>query len=197
MRNTTLAVSLGLLWVGFTVVVGVMVEATEPNSPGFSIWLVPQVVLIIIGLTFSCIFVFQVPYEIATGGDETWRFFVRHLNPFHALVYYPIYGVVVGVAKVWKARKEIVIGIIIGAASTFRFLWFCIKSVGFFLWKFFKIIHSDIRLLCLVDAAIGATVGYFYGNPLLGAAIGGPLGWLNFELVSKRWFKFVPMRISA
>lgn len=66
------------------------------------------------------------------------------------------------------------------------------RFVGAFWWNLFKIIHSDRRLLCGVDAAIGAAVGIFAHNPLLGALAGGVVGVLNFELISKRWLKLVP-----
>ena len=64
-----------------------------------------------------------------------------------------------------------------------------------FLVQLFKLIHSDKRLLCGTDAAIGAAVSYTWltslGNPFVvvigGGLIGVALGILNWELVSKRW----------
>lgn len=68
-----------------------------------------------------------------------------------------------------------------------------------FLWRFlvnlFKLIHSDKRLLCGTDAALGVAVSYTWltslGNPFVmvigGGLIGAALGILNWELVSKRW----------
>ncbi len=50
----------------------------------------------------------------------------------------------------------------------------------------FITIHTELRLLCLCDAAFGAIVGFFTGNVLLGAIVGGLLGVLNFELISVR-----------
>ncbi len=56
--------------------------------------------------------------------------------------------------------------------------------------RFFKqlfiLVHSDIRLLCGIDAAIGASIGYFAGNAVIGAFTGGIFGVVNYELVSKR-----------
>lgn len=60
------------------------------------------------------------------------------------------------------------------------------------LWMTFKYVHSDQRKLCLVDAAIGAAVGFFFGNPLIGGLVGCLLGIVNFELVSVRWLNLVP-----
>lgn len=59
-----------------------------------------------------------------------------------------------------------------------------------------RLIHSDVRLLCGVDAAIGAGIGYFTANALLGALAGGIFGVLNFEVLSKRVLKIVPSKTS-
>ncbi|MFH0828834.1 MAG: hypothetical protein V1907_01495 [Candidatus Kerfeldbacteria bacterium] len=66
------------------------------------------------------------------------------------------------------------------------------QAIVAFWWTLFKLIHSNQRLLCGVDAAIGAAVGIFAHNPLVGALVGGVVGVLNFELISKRWLKLVP-----
>ncbi len=58
--------------------------------------------------------------------------------------------------------------------------------IGLFIKRLFILIHSDERLLCGVDAAIGAAIGYFLGSAFLGAIVGGCLGVLNYELISKR-----------
>lgn len=66
------------------------------------------------------------------------------------------------------------------------FLRITFLFVPLFVWQMFKLIHSDVRVLCACDAAIGAAVGYFYANPLLGGVVGGTFGVLNYEVVSKR-----------
>lgn len=80
-----------------------------------------------------------------------------------------------------------------------KLLWLMLKilpaaaqAIVAFWWTLFKLIHSDRRLLCGVDAALGAAVGIFAHNPLLGALVGGVVGVLNYEIVSKRWLKLVP-----
>lgn len=77
-------------------------------------------------------------------------------------------------------------------------LWLLAKSCGIFVKTFavtlFKLIHSDERLLCLVDAMIGTAIGFFLHNALAGALIGGVFGVTNYELVSKRWLKLAPQR---
>ena len=87
---------------------------------------------------------------------------------------------------VWIAIREL------GKAS-----WKGMRSLPFFAWEsillcgrlfrcFFLLIHSDIRLLCGVDAAIGALVGFKTGSPIVGAIAGGVIGVVNYHLVTVR-----------
>lgn len=59
--------------------------------------------------------------------------------------------------------------------------------------KVFITIHSEVRLLCGVDAMLGAFVGYLFWNPLLGALAGGMLGVANYYLISIKLLKLVPV----
>ena len=61
-----------------------------------------------------------------------------------------------------------------------------------FVGKAFVFVHSSRRTLCLVDAALGAAVGYHYANPIIGAFVGALLGAINYELVSVRLLKIAP-----
>lgn len=68
----------------------------------------------------------------------------------------------------------------------------CIAFVGFsknFTTMLLRLIHSELRLLCAVDAALGTAIGYFAGNPLIGAIAGGLLGVLNYEIITVRVMK--------
>lgn len=69
-------------------------------------------------------------------------------------------------------------------------LWRFVSSMttGFvrFGWKMFLFIHSERRLLCGMDAMIGACVGYFSGSVLVGALAGGILGVVNYMYVTER-----------
>lgn len=55
-------------------------------------------------------------------------------------------------------------------------------------------IHSDKRLLVGIDSAIGAIIGFFAGNVLIGAISGGVFGVLNYEILSKRILHLVPSK---
>lgn len=88
-------------------------------------------------------------------------------NPFTIYIYYPVKGIAWAVPRIPS-------GLMILA----RF----VKTV-------FVLIHSDLRLLCGIDSLIGAAVGYFTGNVLVGALTGGVLGVVNYEIVSKKILK--------
>lgn len=56
----------------------------------------------------------------------------------------------------------------------------------------FILIHSDIRLLCATDAAIGTAIGYFSGSAIIGAIAGGIFGVINYKVVSQRILRLQP-----
>ena len=66
------------------------------------------------------------------------------------------------------------------------FIWKTIVILASFLKTLFILIHSEIRLLCGIDAAIGAAIEYFAGSVIIGALVGGVFGLLNYEIISVR-----------
>ncbi|OGZ36037.1 MAG: hypothetical protein A2V60_01840 [Candidatus Portnoybacteria bacterium RIFCSPHIGHO2_01_FULL_39_19] len=70
------------------------------------------------------------------------------------------------------------------------------KLMTKFIKTIFITIHSEIRLLCGVDAAIGTAIGYFAGNAIIGAIAGGLFGLLNYEVVSRRILRLVPVKAT-
>jgi hypothetical protein len=70
--------------------------------------------------------------------------------------------------------------------------WYLLRRVPAFAKLTFVYVHSDLRTLCFVDAALGAGCGYLFGSAILGALVGGVLGVLNYELVSIRLLKLAP-----
>ncbi len=101
-----------------------------------------------------------------------------------------VYGLVIALVlqvliAVWEIGGEIIFGVIpwvvcdaIPAVARF------VRDTTIFL---ILEIHSDVRLICGTDAAIGAGIGYFTGSVLIGALAGGLLGVLNYEIVTRRW----------
>jgi len=72
------------------------------------------------------------------------------------------------------------------------YFWQDLKALGRFAKRAFVLAHSDLRLLCLVDATIGAIAGYFLGSALLGALVGGASGLLNYWVVSVKLLHLTP-----
>lgn len=78
------------------------------------------------------------------------------------------------------------------APTTTVCLWRAAKKV-------FITIHSDERLLCGTDGALGGAIAYHLFNGALwvvltGGVLGALIGLLNYQLVSVHWLKLVPAR---
>lgn len=69
-----------------------------------------------------------------------------------------------------------------------------VVTIARFFRYLFVLVHSEVRLLCGLDAALGAAIGYYAGHAGIGALAGGLIGVANFEVISKRWLKLVPMK---
>jgi hypothetical protein len=64
-----------------------------------------------------------------------------------------------------------------------------IRFMGRLARQTFILVHSEVRLLCLTDALLGALIGYLFANALIGGLAGAALGWLNYRFISVRWLK--------
>ncbi len=77
--------------------------------------------------------------------------------------------------------------------TLFYYLPRAIAIVVRFIWKLFKLIHSDIRLLVGIDSIVGGSVGHFcHNNVLIGMAVGAVWGLINYQIVSLRILKLKP-----
>ena len=91
------------------------------------------------------------------GGFSAWeqqKFLMLHFNPIAALFGWPALVLRTIFKYFWKA-------IVLFPRAV------CIS--GAFIKMVFILIHSEIRLLCMLDAAIGAGVGYYFGSALIRA----------------------------
>jgi hypothetical protein len=160
----------------FWVFVPITFLTGEISRTPLSVWLIGSFMCFCMSFC-----VFYLMYDLKEG-NKVWReykFFLTHLNPVSLVLYtIPVY---------W-----------------FRTTWYMIKGcwhhrqapliagrfLGLFFWKLFLIIHSQERLLCFIDASIGAALVYFiHYSPLYGALIGALFGVVNFEILSKRVLK--------
>ncbi|MGD1003467.1 MAG: hypothetical protein ABR884_02730 [Minisyncoccia bacterium] len=92
----------------------------------------------------------------------------------------------------WYVPKWIVLGIIWIAKRTTP----AVSVFSRFAVHWLYIIHSELRWLCMVDAVIGATVGYCFHSPIIGAIVGGFSGFLSYEILSIRILKLIPAEQS-
>jgi hypothetical protein len=80
--------------------------------------------------------------------------------------------------------------------QTPQFFWGCIASMALsvifvkrFCWNLFLLIHSEMRILCGIDAMIGAAMGFFAGSAIIGALAGGILGVFNYTVITELCLK--------
>ncbi len=64
-----------------------------------------------------------------------------------------------------------------------------LKFLRRFSWQMFLRIHSEMRLLCGIDALLGAGIGFFAGSVLVGALAGAAIGLVNYLVVTKGWLE--------
>lgn len=82
-------------------------------------------------------------------------------------------------------------------AFLIQFTWRTVRLLSKFLWHVFKLIHSEKRLLCGVDGALGGGASYLWlvsaamtpmeqlTMTMFGGLLGAALGVANWEVVSK------------
>lgn len=61
-----------------------------------------------------------------------------------------------------------------------------------FIRHLFVLIHSELRLMCLVDTALGVLIGYPFGHPIAGGIAAVCLGAVNHYLIARRWLGVTP-----
>lgn len=113
---------------------------------------------------------------------KVWGWQIKYLNPCMVFIGWPlclIYRVTWAVGmvlprlpkKIYRMTKQV---------ATF---------LRHFIWRLFLLIHSEIRLLCACDAALGAALGCFTGSVIIGILAGGTIGVLNYQIITERWLK--------
>lgn len=116
---------------------------------------------------------------------------------FFSLILFLSYWDLVVTTMQWLSIGTVMLcGVVFAAYGAVWLIRRVIPVLGRFFWAFFKLIHSDIRLLCAVDAALGTAAGYAAGSALVGALAGGTLGVVNYYLVSVCWLKLAPASMN-
>jgi hypothetical protein len=100
------------------------------------------------------------------------------------LVFAPAFTPVIAAIVIAALAIVIPCGICYGIYYTVKTFW----KVPY---RTFVLVHSEMRLLCMTDAMIGALAGYYFGNALVGGIVGAFYGVLNYRLVSVKLLKLV------
>ena len=78
------------------------------------------------------------------------------------------------------------------ALEAWKMFWLFLETVRQFFWDAFLYTHSERLKVVFVDTALGTVIGYFFGDPLIGAMAGAILHFIDYEIVSVRWLKLIP-----
>ena len=147
---------------------GVLVSATD-----VFVRIITVVLFVTITTFLFCSIIFGTDKKASEALEELgWSAF-RYGNPISFFFYWAPYGAILLVREVWRTFLP----------GCWRFVCIALREI-----------HSDIRMLCAVDATIGVVVGYFFGSPLAGGLFGGVFGALNYEIFSKRILKITKIR---
>ena len=118
-----------------------------------------------------------------TPPDKLWRyhFFAIYFWYIPRAFYHAALGTPVIANAVGRELVAIALGVPQIAATIGRFAVYLYREI-----------HSDLRTMCAVDAALGASVGYFSGSPAIGAVAGLILGFINYAFVTRCVLKIIP-----
>lgn len=109
---------------------------------------------------------------------DEWRKELRVINPLSVYFYY-----------LPKYLQKVFSWLLIKIPKVIMVITKIIMKIVRFIKTIFILIHSDARLLCGIDAAIGAAIGYFAGSVMVGMVFGGIFGVVNYYVVSVRLLK--------
>lgn len=176
--NAAITIVTALIMFFTSVAVGILLLAetgTEEMMPGL-IKLRENWDSVVLGVTFIILIVALIPYAAEKNDDWSDGFDeIKRFNPFSVYCYYLPLGL-------WWCLKKTPFVLLLAAKG----LKLLIILAALFIARVFVLIHSDIRLLCMIDAMIGTAVGHFMGSAVIGMLAGGIVGVLNYVIVSRR-----------
>lgn len=128
-----------------------------------------------------------------------------HCSPIALLFYYlPKVIACVAVAlwallvekavTVWKGAKWAGTGIVFVTVRAPSAIFRLFRFFGRFGWQVFIRVHSHGLNLALLHGTVGTIVGYKFGSPLVGLFAGFVFALLDYEILSRRVLKVVPLR---
>jgi hypothetical protein len=135
-------------------------------------------------------------YSLGITKETSWFIQILLLNPIvmpAALTAANIYNLCVEIRTHWKAILLWIFKAILWMIyAPFRLLWITLKYGTRFAVLLFKYIHSDRRLLCLCDSALGTAIGMYWHSPIIGMVVGALSGLVSYQLIGIRLMKLQP-----
>ena len=138
---------------------------------------------LILGFGLWLFLTMMISLAIGFGKDSSVEWMENYIKTLPASCYYKM--------LLWELPRGIV-RLVMAIPAGLRMLKRGLFAGAGHIAGFFLMIHSEIRLLCGVDAAIGAAVGYHYHSVFIGMVAGALWGVLNFEILSIRVLKCIP-----
>ncbi len=72
-----------------------------------------------------------------------------------------------------------------------------VKTASRFCWHLYRLIHTEERLLCSVDIALGVALGWWFASPLIGGASGAAFWLVNRLLIAGYLLRTLPVRVRS
>jgi len=184
-----------VLWACMGIMLFVVVPITAPANkmePGLE----TSTVWILFGSCCLVMALINLPFSALTTNDEVkkgtlkeyteeCRLWTINTNPVGIVFRCIVFSIEFSIAAIAAAVPELPSAI----RSLLRWFARTVMNIPRFIWLVFLKIHNEVRLLCGVDAFIGAGAGFLMGSALIGAVVGGLLGLLNYALVTERWLR--------
>ncbi|MFA6042872.1 MAG: hypothetical protein WCV85_05915 [Patescibacteria group bacterium] len=162
--------SIMLLWLGI-LALSFTIAASNPGT--FLSGLMGVGFIVSIGMVLITLAIMDGSAPNVKNGTDSWYEAALAINPLAVFLYWIPKGAFIFFAQLLPSFA---------------------KKFSAFLKVAFRLIHSDVRVLCAVDAALGTCLGYFLGHVFYGVGFGFVFGLLSYEIVSKRIQKRIPVR---
>lgn len=155
-----------LFWSGFFLFIWLTASAIGAGIivDNCTSWKYQRKKTLLLKLSLSAILFYWLPIGLFVGG------------------FYTMYVLIKTPRAIWRVARHI--------PRAAVFTW---QVVRVFAKTFLIAIYSDLALLCAVNIALGAAVGFFAGSVLVGALAGAAFGIFSYEVITLRWLKLKPV----
>jgi hypothetical protein len=130
--------------------------------------------------------IFKRKFGLKTGISPAKTLLI--LNPITLLIVGPILLIIFNL-KLIKRSCKVVLNYM---GKSYLWPFEMLGRFILFICRVFKYIHSDRRLLCFCEGALGTLAGMYWGNPIIGFIAGVLFGLISYQVISIRILKLKP-----